>query len=228
MPPSWIKNYQLFLFDFDGLLVDTEMLHYAAYRELCARRGFELNWEFEQYYAIANGKSFGVWDGIARDFPQMLERESRDALYSEKKAIYVEALQSADLMLMPGAEELLLQLAAAGVKRAVATNSPRHQIELISERLPVLKTISHWVTREDYAQAKPAPDSYLKAINALAASGDRIIGFEDSLKGLKALVAAGIDKPVLICPSHMSHVSECTALGAEHSISLAQFAASQA
>ena len=43
---NWISNYDLFLFDLDGLLVDTEKLHFEAYKRLCSRFGYELAWDF--------------------------------------------------------------------------------------------------------------------------------------------------------------------------------------
>src|SRR3990172_6839619 len=45
----WIYQFQLFLFDFDGLLVNTEDLHFAAYQKMCCDRGFELKWDFERF-----------------------------------------------------------------------------------------------------------------------------------------------------------------------------------
>jgi beta-phosphoglucomutase-like phosphatase (HAD superfamily) len=61
-----------------------------------------------------------------------------------------------------------------------------------------LESIPVWITREQYTHPKPAPDAYLKAVELLADPGDRIIGFEDTMKGVKALQAAGV-QPVLIC-----------------------------
>ncbi len=81
---------------------------------------------------------------------------------------------------MPGVEELLKELIELKSKRAVVTNSTKEQIETIKELLPLLKSIPLWITREDYENPKPAPDGYLKAMEVLADSGDRVIGFEDS------------------------------------------------
>jgi beta-phosphoglucomutase len=212
----WIQNYQLFLFDFDGLLVDTERVHFAAYAELCRRYGYALPWDFEQFCREAHGKAMGVWEGLFREFPGLVAQQpSKEALYEEKKAIYVELLAKSKLELMDGAAELLAVLAEKGAKRAVVTNSPRSHIELIQVALPQLKSIPLWVTREDYAQPKPSPEGYLKAIQLLGVPGDRVIGFEDTAKGLKALLGAGVEG-VLVCPAQQDHVSECVALGAKH------------
>ncbi|MES2121331.1 MAG: HAD family phosphatase [Chlamydiota bacterium] len=213
----------IYLFDFDGLLVDTEKLHYMAYQQLCHRRGGELCWDFSRFCKEAHGKAGGVWEGIARECPQVFSNGvTREVLYEEKKAIYVELLRSTPLELMPGAAELLQFLADKDAKRAVVTNSPKAHIDIICEALPLLKTIPLWVTREDYLHPKPAPDGYLLAIEKLT-GGEKcdaeIIGFEDSLKGLKSLLAAG-SKGVLVCPSGHEHLSEALSLGAIHLESL--------
>ena len=77
----------IYLFDFDGLLVDTEKFHYIAYQELCRRRGGELHWEFSRFCKEAHGKAGGVWEGIARECPQVFNGVTRETLYEEKKAI---------------------------------------------------------------------------------------------------------------------------------------------
>jgi beta-phosphoglucomutase len=216
-----MQDYQLFLFDFDGLLVDTERLHFASYRELCQRHGCAMNWDFRKFCREAHGKAMGIWDAVAREFPRVFENEPRwEVLHEEKKKIYVELLKRARLELMDGVSPLLTALAEKKTRRAVVTNSPREHIEIIKESLPLLKSIPLWITREDYSNPKPSPDGYLIAMSKLVKSGDRIIGFEDTLKGLKALIAAGVES-ILICPAHSEHVKECMALGARHFESLA-------
>ncbi|MBS0619884.1 MAG: HAD family phosphatase [Verrucomicrobia bacterium] len=213
---SCLLEYQLFLFDFDGLLVDTEPTHFSAYVALCEGRGCAWKWNFEEFCHRAHGKAMGIWDALEKEYPQMFSHgQTREMLYEEKKRIYVEMLKSRPPLFMPGALELIEELEKAGIPRAVVTNSPREQIELIKAALPELQKISLWVTREDYARAKPAPDGYLHAIQRLGKAGDRIIGFEDTKKGLEALLAAGVDA-VLVCPEHLPHVKECLALGAKH------------
>lgn len=213
---KWIKDYQLFLFDFDGLLVDTEPLHYASYMELARRRGCPLSWDFQRFCVEAHGKAMGFFDGWEREYPDLFKQgPAKSELYEEKKRIYLELLQKTPLKLMEGVESLLDVLDAAQVKMAVVTNSPKDQIAIIQNALPQLKKIPLWLTREEYANPKPSPEGYLKAISLLGAPGDRIIGFEDTLKGLKALIAAGVEG-TLICPVDHEHVEEGIRLGARH------------
>lgn len=186
----WISHYQLFLFDLDGLLVNTEELHFHAYIKMCHDRGFSLPWTFPTYFQIAQSDSEALRKQIYQQFPELYEQEPRwEVLYAEKKKAYLDILRSKSSILLPGAETLLLELERRNIKRAVVTHSGRELVEEIKSQNPVLHTIHHWFTREDYRLPKPNPDGYIKAIATLADATDRVIGFEDSFRGMKALMA---------------------------------------
>jgi HAD superfamily hydrolase (TIGR01509 family) len=198
---DWIQKFDLFLFDFDGLLVNTEELHSAAYREMCRRRGYRLDWSLSEFFEAAHFDATGLREGIYRQFPALLEQEPRwEVLYAEKKKCYQELLEKGDLSLMPGVKEVLIALEHAGKRRCVVTNSTKAQVDLIKEKLPLLKTIPIWFTRENYQEPKPHPECYLTALRQLGQPGDRVIGFEDSTRGLKSLQDAGVRTALLICP----------------------------
>jgi beta-phosphoglucomutase len=185
----WIHHYQLFLFDFDGILVNTEHFHYKAYLKMCEDRGFTLNWNERTYIRHAMHTATGLKEGIYRTLPNLEKEEpSWEVLYKEKKKVYYELLLSEGVSLMPGVETLLLELENANIKRAVVTHSPSEQIALIRQQQPLLNSIPVWITREDYSQPKPSPECYWKAISKLHVPGERVIGFEDSPRGLKALL----------------------------------------
>jgi HAD superfamily hydrolase (TIGR01509 family) len=204
---NWIHNYDLFLFDFDGLLVNTEELHFAAYRELCQGKGFELDWNLNRFFQAAHFDATGLQRALYEKFPD-LQQYGWDILYAEKKKIYQGLLEKGEVALMPGVEELLRALEKSGKKRCVVTNSAKVQIDLIKEQIEVLQTIPYWFTRETYALPKPHPDGYLKALEKLKEPGDRVIGFEDSVRGLKSLKDAGVSTALLICPEDHPQLQE--------------------
>ncbi len=217
------QDYQLYLLDFDGLLVDTEQLHYLSYMEMSRRNGYPLSWNFSRFCQEAHSKAMGFFEGLLKEYPHAFESgKTKEGLYEEKKKIYVELLESTPLKLMEGVETFLQSLETRCAKVAVVTNSPKAQVELIKKTLPVLQKIPVWVTREMYKEGKPSPEGYLKAIALLAKPGDKIIGFEDTLKGLKALLAAEVDS-VLICPADQKHVEEGKRLGAYHFSSFSSY-----
>jgi HAD superfamily hydrolase (TIGR01509 family) len=195
---KWIEKFQLFLFDFDGLLVNTEHIHYQAYIDMMALHGHQLKWSFLRFCEVAHLNSTALKEALYADFPTLSPNWT--ALYADKKKAYYTLVSAGKVELMPGVSELLQALEQAGIRRCVATNSFLEQIELIRSQIPLLRTIPHWITRENYEKQKPDPDSYLQAIKLCAKPGDRIIGFEDSIRGIQALRGTPAT-PVLICPS---------------------------
>lgn len=187
-----LNQYQLYLFDFDGLLVNTENLHYEAYKVMCQQRGFKLTWNFDFYCSIAHHSAEGLEIQIYSDLPALKAQEPNwKVLYEEKKAAYMHLLKQGAVEMMPGAEDLLLSLKKASINRAVVTHSLWELVTEIRRQLPILDTIPHWITREHYSHPKPSPECYQTAIAKLAAENDKVIGFEDSPRGLTALAGSG-------------------------------------
>lgn len=220
----WIERFDLFLLDFDGLLVNTEQLHYEAYQHLCKNLGLHLPWDFSQYLHIAHLSSEGIRKAFYALFPQLKESDWQE-LYLEKKRLYLEILKSQKLSLMPGVETFLKELARTQAKRCVVTHSPKEQVEWVKSFLPVLKTIPVWITREDYKDPKPSSEGYWKAIELLGEPDDRIIGFEDSVRGLQALQGTPAI-PMLICDADHPQLKEPAVAQAFHYSSIEQIPSS--
>lgn len=205
---QWIHNYQLFLFDFDGLLVNTEELHYQAYINMCANRGFNLPWDFKRYSLAAHYYAEGLREQIYAELPALLAQEPDwSVLYQEKKRLFIQSVEQGAVQLMPGAYQLLGSLQKSNIKHCVVTHSAIELIQAIRKQHPVLDAIPHWITREDYKTPKPSPECYLTAIQRLAHPEDKIIGFEDIPRGLNALKQTRA-KAVLICPSDSAYLPE--------------------
>lgn len=186
---KWIFDYQLFLFDFDGLLVNSEELHFAAYRHMCEQRGFRLNWDFATFSRAAHYDSTGLEKQMYADLPALkIQQPDWGVLYQEKKQAYLQLLAQGNTKLMPGVQELLEALQQANIKRCVVTHSPMEQILMLRQQLPMLNSIPKWITREQYHHPKPHPECYLTAIEQFAGPDDNIIGFEDTPRGLQALL----------------------------------------
>jgi beta-phosphoglucomutase len=208
MSLKWIHNFDLFLFDFDGLLVNTEEIHFEAYRQMCRKFGFELDWDFRMFCGVAHSDSEALRKTIYAQLPELYKQQPDwSVLYAEKKRIYLQLLKAGRVNFLPGAEELLTALQEAGIKRCVVTNSAEEQIEWIKGGLPLLNSIPVWITREYYDKPKPDSECYRKALEMLAEPGDRIVGFEDSLRGLKALQGVSV-KAVLICSNDHPQMKE--------------------
>lgn len=193
-----IEKFDLIFFDFDGLLVNTEHLHYLAYQKMCLSRGEQLDWDFTKYCLVAHGSSEGLRNEIYATLPALYKKEPNWAvLYAEKKKAYQEILKQGHVQLMPGVDKVLALLQEKGIRSCVVTNSFFEQIAEIRSQIPLLQTLDYWITREDYVSAKPSADPYLAAKEKYAKPGDRILGFEDSLRGWQSLDLAKIEGIVI-------------------------------
>jgi len=185
---KWIEDFDLFLFDLDGLLVNTEIIHYQAYIDMLRRRGFRLNWSFLKFCEVAHFDDESLKEGVYALFPDLFEQEPNwNALREEKNVIYKNLLKSSKVDLMKGVEVVLNQLEKKNKKRCVVTNSARDVTDMIKVKQACLKSIPNWITRENYLHPKPHPECYLQAISLFSKKNDKIIGFEDSLRGIQAL-----------------------------------------
>jgi beta-phosphoglucomutase len=196
---QWIQKYRLVLFDFDGLLVNTESLHFKAYQRMCKNRGYELTWDWATYCYAAHHEPTRLREMLYSTFPN-LKKEEPDwqVLYAEKKTAYLSLLREGAVELMPGVKNLIEALHRQGTLSCVVTHSPLEQIEMIRGQQPLLNLIPHWITREHYSNPKPHPECYQLAIERFSncfsspnegVTNEGVIGFEDTFRGLKALLS---------------------------------------
>jgi beta-phosphoglucomutase len=219
---NWIHNYQLFLFDFDGLLVNTEKVHFLAYQRMCRLYGFELTWNFDRYCQAAHYHPEGLRDQIYQEFPSLKEKEpSWEILYAHKKQAILDLVHEGAIHMMPGATALLKALQKSHIKRCVVTHSPEDLVKGIRKQNPILDTIPVWITREDYKHPKPNPECYMIAIERLSQEGDKVIGFEDTPRGLKALMGSSAE-PILICEAQYPEIASFLQAGVRHYSTLEQ------
>lgn len=213
---AWFSNFQLFLFDFDGLLVNTEELHYQAYQKMCKRRGVILPWDFERYCKAAHYHSDALRVEILDACPDLKNQESDwQVLYREKQQEIKALFREGALELMSGVTEFLAELEKQKIKRAVVTHSPEELVAIARLKHPILNTIPHWITRNHYTHPKPHSECYLKAIEMLAQPGDKIIGFEDTPRGINALLGSP-SKPILICKVDYPEIPDFKQKGVIH------------
>jgi HAD superfamily hydrolase (TIGR01509 family) len=196
-----LAKYELLCFDFDGLLVDTETLHFLAYKKMLEQYGHFLSWDFLTYCFYSHANRHSLRDEVYRLFPTLMEI-STDWEYfrAEKQIFYEKFLLQGMVTLMPGVEKILAELELSSCKRCVVTNSPNDHLMILKNQIPALQNIPVWIGRNEYNNPKPHPDPYLAACQHFSnISKNRIMAFEDSLKGSQSALAAGIDL-IFICP----------------------------
>jgi len=183
------------VFDFDGVIADSEPLHFAGFRDVLAREGVELA-ERDYYERYLGFDDVGVFAEMGRDRGLEWSRARIGDLVDRKAARMLELIGSASI-LFPGAADAIRR-AAAEVPIAIASGALRHEIvgPLRREGLDTLFTAI--VAAEDAAASKPAPDPYLLAVRRLrdalggALEPRECVAVEDSHWGLQSAAAAGL------------------------------------
>jgi beta-phosphoglucomutase len=185
---DWISKHQFYLFDFDGLLVDTENYHYLAYKKMLASHGIELTWDFSEYCLAAHYTPERFHKTLLEEFPQ-IKKYPWEELYHEKQQIIQALLHEKTPDLMEGAEKLLTKLQKGSIPHCVVTNSTDALVTVIRQKHSVLDKIPYWITRHDYTHPKPNPECYQLAIARYSKPQNKVVGFEDTPRGLAALMA---------------------------------------
>lgn len=173
------------LWDHDGVLVDTEQWYYLALREAMLPLG--VNFEQGTYLEyMAEGRTY--WD-IAAARGASPEAIARQRLVRDR--LYQNYLRSKEIEL-PGVREVLQEL-SADFRMAVVTTSKRVDFELIHRTRDLIKPMEFVLTIEDYPQPKPHPAPYLAALARFGATPAETVVIEDSARGLKSAISAGLD-----------------------------------
>ena len=176
-----------FVFDFDGLILDTEIPEYTAWKEIFAR--FNASLPFEEWAKCLGSdyNSFNPVDylvaqtGIPLDIDDILPQQrkrSHELVYKEDA--------------LPGVRELIFEAKAAGLLLAVASSSDAAWVHSHLERLELKPLFDFICTKDDVARVKPEPDLFLLAVESLGVEPARAVAFEDTTNGIQSAKKAGL------------------------------------
>lgn len=180
---------QAIVFDFDGVLADSEMLHLRVYRDLLGPSGVDIT--TEQYYERYLGSDDeGVFQQVAIDYKLLLGDEEIEMLIAEKARRFEALVSSADVM---------YATAAACVRRlgatwplGIASGARRSEIELMLRGAQLTSAFKFIVSAGDTDHGKPAPDPYRRAAELHGVPPGACVAIEDSHAGLESARAAGM------------------------------------
>lgn len=188
---KYFSKKKLVCFDFDGLLVNTEPLHFKAYDELFKQINYPLNLHFERYCNLAHDPDRDLFEKTVKkaypDFPY-----SWKDIRQKKTQIYQKLLKEQPIYPMVGAKELIEKLHFSGIDYCIVTNSCRDDVETIARKIPFLQKMT-LIAREDYNKPKPSADPYEFALKKYSIDPTDAIGLEDTKKGISALKEASMD-----------------------------------
>ncbi|MBD2214020.1 HAD-IA family hydrolase [Nostoc linckia FACHB-104] len=173
------------LFDLDGTIVNTDPIHYLAWKQKLADYGLEIDETF--YKSRISGR---LNPEIVKDIlPQLSDVEGLK-FADEKEALFREL--APNLQPLNGFSELLAWTDAHQLKRALVTNAPRLNAEFMLEVLGIKQAFDIVVLAEDCTAGKPDPTPYQVTLSKLGIKPDEAIALEDSPSGIRSAVAADI------------------------------------
>ncbi|MXX32544.1 MAG: HAD family phosphatase [Chloroflexi bacterium] len=179
------------IFDMDGVLLDSEPLHYEAVRIILAEQG--VDFPLEDYFRYLGTTLTSTWDDLCDRYPITMPFAQFDARYNAD----VLAHYRAGAPLIRGARELVEQLREAGVPIAVASSSHRMWVDAALDGAGLSDYFDQTTAGDEVSMGKPSPEIYLKAAEKLGFDPARCIAIEDAPAGVESASAAGM-KVVLV------------------------------
>ena len=183
------------VFDFDGVIANSEPLHYQGFRDVLAEAGVALS-ERDYYAKYLGFDDAGVFEAVAADAGRSWSN-GRVAELIRLKAALMERLEQNASVLFPGADAAIRRMAAL-VPLAIASGALGAEIRRVLDREHLMPYFKAIVAAEDTPVSKPAPDPYRRAVALLAeALGGSVqpsecVAIEDSPWGLQSARAAGL------------------------------------
>jgi beta-phosphoglucomutase len=197
------------LFDFNGVLIDDELVHFAAFRDVVRPLGIDLTREAydERYLGYDDA---GAFKAMLVDAGKTPSAEDVARLIEAKKPVYMERIAT-ELKIFEGAKDIVLRRAELGVV-GIVSGALRHEIEHALGVMGVRDRVAFIVSAEDTTECKPHPEGYLLGLRALGRGADGVAVIEDSLAGVAAAKEAKLRCAAV---AHSYPADRLTAAGAD-------------
>ena len=180
-------NYQhlAILWDMDGTLLDTKTCHYISWRDVLRKHGFDLTEAlFDEHFGRNNASILPIYLGYEPD-PELAAE-----MISEKEALFRE-MAPAKSRLFPGVESWLKTAQTLGIRQAIASSGSLENIQVMAAAFNISSYFYKVVSGADLP-AKPEPDVFLAAAEAVGVAPDYCLVVEDSVPGINAAKRAGM------------------------------------
>lgn len=173
------------IFDFDGLIVDTESVWFEVYKETFQE--YNVGLTIEKFSKVIGTSDESLWkyfeDETGVSIKEAKLEEKQLALYHQK---------ARNLKLRDGVRSYLEEAEKLGLKIGLASSSSRDWVESYLKKFEIYDYFHVIKTKEIVKKVKPDPSLYIKVLEALSVTPEESIAFEDSLNGSMAAIAAGI------------------------------------
>jgi len=178
---------RLLVFDFDGLIVDTETVVFETWNEIYRSYGAELPLAEWAVCIGTSHQAFDVYSDLESKWGRPLDRKEMAARHQLLMTARLEKLQP-----RPGVLDYLEDARRMGIGLALASSSHRKWVMDHLNRLELAEKFQCIRTADDVKNVKPHPELYQRALNDMGVSPEQAIAFEDSPNGIRAAQAAGI------------------------------------
>lgn len=176
-----------FVFDWDGVVVDSSRQHEESWGVISERYGLPL---FEGHFKLGFGKRN---EQIIPDILKWAKEPSEvRRLADEKEAAYRAIVARSGLRPLPGVAAFLDTLIARGFRRVVGSSTPRENIDAVTEIIGLQGKFEAVIAAGDVSRGKPDPEVFLMAAERIATPPQNCVVFEDSFSGIEAGLAAGM------------------------------------
>lgn len=184
------------IFDFDGVIVDTEPLHYSAFQRTLEPLGLHFTWqEYVETYIGFDDRDAFKYAFSSKDMT--LSNDKLRGLIEQKAAVFSDVISSG-VAAYPGVVELIHRLHSNKIPLAICSGALRSDIDPILDMLGITDYFDIIVTADDVAVSKPDPECYqlafqrLQSAHKMCFSLDETIAIEDTPAGIAAAKAAGL------------------------------------
>jgi beta-phosphoglucomutase len=181
------------IFDFDGVLADTEPLHFKMFQRVLHEEGLPLS-EQDYYQKYVGMDDKGCFQTILSAHGRLAPLETVRRLVERKAALMLEQIKATPVI-YPGIADFIKR-AAGRYRLAIVSGALRHEIELILKSVGLRSSFEHITAAEDIRNGKPDPEGYLHALRALnrgaAVQASDCLVIEDTIAGIQAAHAAGM------------------------------------
>ena len=175
------------LWDLDGTLVDSEELHWLAWRHTMADEGISITHDqFLSSFGQRNDSIIPSWLGAAATAERIRKIETA------KEDRFRRLVRDAGVSPLPGALEWVNRLNERGWLQAVASSAPRANVDALLRAIGTANILQGIVAAEDVHRGKPDPEVFLVAASRLGVPPERCIVVEDAAAGLEAARRAGM------------------------------------
>lgn len=179
-------DFEGYIFDLDGTLIDTMPLHYRAWDVAMKSAGLTVTLDEELFYSLGGVPTRKVAELIARHYGLTIDVER---VFHEKEKVFMEIQKDAKVIAPTVA---FAREAAKTHPMAIASGGPRDVVRRSLELAGLASLFRAVVTADDVVHGKPAPDMFLLAAKLIGVEPTRCLVFEDATPGFEAAKAAGM------------------------------------